>query len=58
MQGAIRLLRDIKNPRNPGRCREIKTLEGDPTRWAGPHAALFKSGADALSIIKWRRSTI
>jgi len=56
MREAVRLLREIKNPAQIlAACREIKTIEGDAdalTRTA--FAALFKSGADALSIIKWK----
>jgi len=56
MREAVRLLREIKNPAQIlAACREIKTIEGDAdalTRTA--LAALFKSGADALSIIKWK----
>ena len=56
MQEAIRLLRDIKNPGQIlDACREIKTLEGDADALGrAAIAALFKSGADALSIIKWK----
>ena len=56
MQEAIRLLRDIKNPAQIlAACREIKTLEGDADALGrAAIAALFKSGADALSIIKWK----
>ena len=56
MQEAIRLLRDIKNPAQIlTACREIKTLEGDADALGrAAIAALFKSGADALSIIKWK----
>ncbi len=56
MREAVRLLREIKNPAQIlAACREIKTIEGDAdalTRTA--LAALFKSGADTLSIIKWK----
>src|SRR6266478_1124816 len=52
MREAVRLLREIKNPAQIlAACREIKTIEGDAdalTRTA--IAALFKSGADTLSI--------
>ena len=56
MQEAIGLLRDIKNPAQIlAACREIKTLEGDADALGrAAIAALFKSGADALSIIKWK----
>ena len=56
MQEAVRQLREIKNPAQIlASCREIKTFESDAdalTRAA--IAALFKSGADALSIMKWK----
>jgi predicted phosphate transport protein (TIGR00153 family) len=56
MQEAIRLLRDIKHPAQIlAACREIKRLEGDADALGrAAIAALFKSGADALSIIKWK----
>src|ERR1700737_2985113 len=56
MQEAVRLMRKIKNPSQIlAACREIKTLEGDADALGrAAIAALFKSGADALSIIKWK----
>ena len=56
MQEAVRLMRKIKNPSQIlAACREIKGLESAADALGrGAIAALFKSGADALSIIKWK----
>jgi predicted phosphate transport protein (TIGR00153 family) len=56
MQEAVRQLREIKNPAQIlASCREIKRIEGDAdVLGRAAIAALFKSGADALSIIKWK----
>ena len=56
MQEAVRLMREIKNPGQIlAACREIKTLESTAdTLGRAAIAALFKSGADALSIMKWK----
>jgi predicted phosphate transport protein (TIGR00153 family) len=56
LQEAVRALREIKNPSQILRaCREIKGLETAADSLArAAIAALFKSGADALSIIKWK----
>jgi uncharacterized protein len=56
MQQAVRLLRNIKNPEQIlAACRDIKTLESEADALGrSAIAALFKSGADALSIIKWK----
>jgi uncharacterized protein Yka (UPF0111/DUF47 family) len=56
VQEAVRLLREIKKPAQIlAACSQIKELEtraDSLTRAA--IAALFKSGADALTIIKWK----
>lgn len=56
LRQAVRLLRTIKNPDEILlACREIKTFESDADSLGrAAIAALFKSGADALSIIKWK----
>ena len=56
LQDAVRLLREIKNPAQIlSACRDIKTAESDADALArSAIAALFKSGADALSIMKWK----
>jgi hypothetical protein len=56
LREAVRLLRTIKNPNEILlACREIKTFESDADSLGrAAIAALFKSGADALSIIKWK----
>ena len=56
MQEAVRLMRTIKNPAQIlASCRQIKTYESDADALGrSAIAALFKSGADALSIIKWK----
>ena len=56
MEEAVRLLREIKNPAQIlAACREIKTIEGDSDVLSrAAIAALFKSGADPLSIMKWK----
>jgi len=56
VQEAVRLLREIKNPAQIlAACREIKTIEGDSDVLSrAAIAALFKSGADPLSIMKWK----
>jgi uncharacterized protein len=56
MQEAVRLMREIKSPAQIlAACREIKTLESEADALGrAAIAALFKSGADALSIIKWK----
>lgn len=56
MQDALRLMRQIKNPAQIlAACREITTLESQADSLSrAAIAALFKSGADALSIIKWK----
>jgi len=56
VQEAVRLLREIKNPAQIlAACREIKTIEGDADVLSrAAIAALFKSGADPLSIMKWK----
>jgi predicted phosphate transport protein (TIGR00153 family) len=56
LQQAVRLLRHIKNPAEIlAACRDIKTFESDADSLGrAAIAALFKSGADPLSIIKWK----
>jgi predicted phosphate transport protein (TIGR00153 family) len=56
MQEAVRALRTIKNPAQIlSACREIKVMESKADQLGrSAIAALFKSGADALSIIKWK----
>jgi predicted phosphate transport protein (TIGR00153 family) len=56
MQEAVRLMREIKNPSQIlAACREIKGLESAADALGrAAIAALFKSGADALRIIKWK----
>jgi uncharacterized protein Yka (UPF0111/DUF47 family) len=56
MQQAVRLLRDVKSPAQIlAACRDIKTYESEADALGrSAIAALFKSGADALSIIKWK----
>jgi predicted phosphate transport protein (TIGR00153 family) len=56
MQQAVRLLRDIKSPDQIlAACRDIKTFESEADALGrSAIAALFKSGADALSIMKWK----
>jgi predicted phosphate transport protein (TIGR00153 family) len=56
LQEAVSLLREIKNPAQIlTACIEIKTLESQADSLGrAAIAALFKSGADALSIIKWK----
>jgi len=56
LQEAVRLMREIKNPAQIlAACREIKVLESQADALGrAAIAALFKSGADALSIIKWK----
>jgi predicted phosphate transport protein (TIGR00153 family) len=56
LQEAVRLMREIKNPAQIlASCRQIKTYESDADALGrSAIAALFKSGADPLSIIKWK----
>lgn len=56
LQEAVRLLRTIKAPDQIlAACREIKTFESEADALGrAAIAALFKSGADALSIMKWK----
>jgi predicted phosphate transport protein (TIGR00153 family) len=56
LQEAVRALREIKNPAQIlASCRAIKALETEADALGrAAIAALFKSGADALSIIKWK----
>ena len=56
LQEAVKLMRHITNPDEILRaCRDIKTFESDADALGrAAIAALFKSGADALSIIKWK----
>jgi predicted phosphate transport protein (TIGR00153 family) len=56
LREAVALLRTIKNPAQIlAACRDIKTFESDADALGrAAIAALFKSGADALSIIKWK----
>ena len=56
LQEAVRLMREIKNPGQIlAACRDIQTLESQADSLGrAAIAALFKSGADALSIMKWK----
>ena len=56
LRDAVRQTREIKNPAQLlASCREIKALESDAdTLVRAALAALFKSGADPLSIMKWK----
>jgi hypothetical protein len=56
MQQAVRALRTIKNPAQIlSACHEIKIMESQADALGrSAIAALFKSGADALSIMKWK----
>ena len=56
LQEAVRLMRHIKVPAEIlAACRAIKTYESEADALGrAAIAALFKSGADALSIIKWK----
>ena len=56
MQGAVRLLRDIKRPDELlAACREIKSLENEADSvFRAAVARMFKDGTDAISIIKWK----
>jgi predicted phosphate transport protein (TIGR00153 family) len=56
LQEAVRALREIKSPAQIlAACRDIKTFESDADALGrAAIAALFKSGADPLSIIKWK----
>ena len=56
MLEAVRGLRHIKHPEQIlSACREIKTLESEADAVGRTAiAALFKSGADVLTIIKWK----
>lgn len=56
LQEAVRAMRTIKNPEEIlAACRDIKTYESDADALGrAAIAALFKSGADALSILKWK----
>ena len=56
LQEAVRLMRHIKVPAQIlAACRDIKTFESQADSLGrAAIAALFKSGADALSIIKWK----
>ena len=56
LQEAVKLMRHIKNPAEIlTACRAIKTFESDADALGrAAIAALFKSGADALSIMKWK----
>lgn len=56
LQEAVRLMREIKSPQQIlAACRDIKTLESQADSLGrAAIAALFKSGADALSILKWK----
>jgi predicted phosphate transport protein (TIGR00153 family) len=56
LQDAVRQMREIKNPGQIlASCREIKTYESDADAVGrAAIAALFKSGADPLSIMKWK----
>ena len=56
LQEAVRLMREIKNPAQIlTACRDIKTFESEADALGrAAIAALFKSGADALSIMKWK----
>jgi predicted phosphate transport protein (TIGR00153 family) len=56
LQDAVRQMREIKNPAQIlASCRDIKTYESDADAVGrAAIAALFKSGADPLSIMKWK----
>ena len=56
LQEAVRALHEIKNPAQILKaCRDIKTFESEADALGrAAIAALFKSGADALSIMKWK----
>jgi uncharacterized protein Yka (UPF0111/DUF47 family) len=56
LQEAVRAMRTIRNPAEIlAACRAIKTYESDADELGrAAIAALFKSGADALSIMKWK----
>jgi len=56
LKEAVRLMRHIKVPAEIlAACRAIKTYESEADALGrAAFAALFKSGADALSIIKWK----
>jgi uncharacterized protein len=56
LQHAVRLLRNIKHPEQIlAACRDIKTLESAADELGrSAIAALFKSGSDALNIMKWK----
>jgi uncharacterized protein len=56
LQDAVRQMREIKNPAQIlASCRDIKTFESDADALGrAAIAALFKSGADTLSIMKWK----
>ena len=56
LQDAVRQMREIKNPGQIlASCRDIKTYESDADAVGrAAIAALFKSGADTLSIMKWK----
>src|SRR4051812_37648741 len=56
LQRAVKLLRTIKQPAEIlAACQEIKKIESQADAVGrSAIAALFKSGADALSIMKWK----
>ena len=56
MQEAVKLMRTIKHPQQIlAACRDIKRMESEADALGrSAIAALFKSGADALSILKWK----
>jgi hypothetical protein len=56
MQGAVRLLRDIKRPDELlAACREIKSLENEADAvFRAALAKMFKDGTDAITVIKWK----
>jgi predicted phosphate transport protein (TIGR00153 family) len=56
MQEAVKLMRTIKHPEQIlAACRDIKRMESEADALGrSAIAALFKSGADALSILKWK----
>jgi uncharacterized protein Yka (UPF0111/DUF47 family) len=56
MQAAVRALRTIKKPKQIlERCVDIKKLEGQAdSLLRAALAQLFKSGVDALTVIKWK----
>src|SRR5438445_268215 len=56
LRDAVRQMREIKNPAQIlASCRQIKTYESDADALGrAAIAALFKSGADPLSIMKWK----